>query len=90
MSKQFLSYEVHQQHLKLISTGEWTLESVSRIEKYLDEITYDKKIIWDVSGVEQFDSAGVLLFIKYFERFKKETEVEVVGYTENQNRCILC
>jgi phospholipid/cholesterol/gamma-HCH transport system permease protein len=84
MLKQFLSHEVHQQHLKLISRGEWTLESVRQIEKYLDEITYDKKIIWDVSRIEQFDSAGVLLFIKYFERFKKETEVEVIGYAEKQ------
>ena len=84
MSKQFLSYEVYQQHLKLISTGEWTLQSVRQIEKYLDEISYDKKIIWDVSRVEQFDSAGILLFIEYFERFKKETEVEVIGYTEEQ------
>ena len=84
MSKQFLSYDVHQQQLKLTSTGEWTLESVRQIEKHLGEISYDKKIIWDVSQIEQFDSAGVLLFIEYFERFKKETKVEVVGYTEKQ------
>ena len=84
MSKQFLSYEADQNHLKLISTGEWTLESVRQIEKYLDEITHNKKIIWDLSGIEQFDSAGVLLFIKYLERYKKETEVEVIGYTEKQ------
>ena len=84
MSKQFLSYEVHQDHLKLISTGEWTLQSVRQIEKQLTKVSYDKKIIWDVSGIEEFDSAGVLLFIEYFERFKKETEVEVIGYTEDQ------
>jgi len=84
MSKQFLSYEVDQDHLKLISTGEWTLQSVRQVEKYLRDISYDKKIIWDLSGIEKFDSAGVLLFIEYFERFKKETEVEVIGYTEEQ------
>jgi phospholipid/cholesterol/gamma-HCH transport system permease protein len=84
MKKQFLTYEVDQHHLKLISTGEWTLNSVFEIENKLLNIPYDKKIVWDVSGISEFDSAGVLLFIEYFKRFQKETEIEVVGYTENQ------
>ncbi|WP_415407991.1 ABC transporter permease [Sulfurovum sp. CS9] len=84
MKQPFLTYEVNQHHLKLISTGEWTLQSVRQIEKQLAKVPYDKQIIWDVSGIEQFDSAGVLLFIEYFERFKKETEVEVIGYTEEE------
>lgn len=82
--KQFLTYEVDQHHLKLTSIGEWTLNSVLQIENILRIIPCDRKIIWDVSGVSEFDSAGVLLFIEYFERFQKETEVEVVGYTDNQ------
>ncbi len=84
MKKQFLTYEADQHHLKLISTGEWTLNSVFEIENKLLNIPHDKKIVWDVSGISEFDSAGVLLFIEYFKRFQKETEIEVVGYTENQ------
>ena len=84
MKKQFLIYEADQNHLKLISTGEWTLNNVLQIEKKLLETPCDRKIIWDVSAVSEFDSAGVLLFIEYFERFQKETDVEVVGYTDNQ------
>ena len=84
MKQQYLTHEATQEHLKLISTGEWTLESVRQIEKYLHGISHDKKIIWDFSGLEEFDSAGILLFIEYFERFKKETEVEVIGYTDKQ------
>ena len=84
MNKQFLSLEAHSDQFKLISQGEWTLQNVRRIEKNLHEISCDKKIIWDLSGIKQFDSAGVLLFIEYFERFKKETGVEVIGYTEDQ------
>ncbi|HSR73796.1 MAG TPA: ABC transporter permease [Sulfurovum sp.] len=60
------------------------LNTVLQIEKELLEIPYDKKIIWDVSGVSNFDSAGVLLFIEYLERFQKEVETEVVGYTSSQ------
>ncbi len=84
MKEQFLIYEANQDHLKLISTGEWMLNSVLDIEKKLLETPYDKKIIWDVSGISDFDSAGVLLFIEYLERFQHKTEIEVVGYTKNQ------
>ncbi|MDM5264526.1 ABC transporter permease [Sulfurovum sp. XTW-4] len=84
MMKQFLTYEEDQDHLRLISTGEWMLGTVLHIEKELLQIPYDKRIVWDVSGISDFDSAGVLLFIDYYERFQKETEVEIVGYTENQ------
>lgn len=82
--KQFLTYEADQHHIKLISTGEWILGTVLQIEKELLKTPYDKKIVWDVSGISDFDSAGVLLFIEYYERFQKETDVEIVGYTENQ------
>ncbi|MCW8821632.1 MAG: ABC transporter permease [Sulfurovum sp.] len=58
--------------------------SVNDIEQSLRNIPYEKKILWDLSGISSFDSSGVLLFIEYFERLSKETEVEVVGYTENQ------
>jgi len=84
MKKQFLTYEVNQDYLKLISQGEWTLASIRQIEKKLRQVPCDKKIIWDVSSVEDFDSAGVLLFIEYYERFKQEVSLEVVGYTAKQ------
>jgi phospholipid/cholesterol/gamma-HCH transport system permease protein len=84
MKKQFLTYEEDQHHLKLISAGEWILNTVRQIETELFKIPCDKKIIWDVSGINDFDSAGVLLFIEHLERFQKETEIEVVGYTDNQ------
>jgi len=86
MSKQFLSYENHQDHLKLISTGEWTLTSIRQVEKLLDKVPYDKKIIWDLSDVSDFDSAGILLFIEYLERYEKKTTVEVVGHTTSQKK----
>ncbi len=84
MKKVFLTYEDHQNYLKLISKGEWNLESVHQIEKKLRNVPCNKKIVWDVSGVREFDSAGVLLFIEYYKRFQKEVEIEVVGYTKKQ------
>ncbi len=84
MTKQFLSYEIDRDHLKLVARGEWTLQSVRQIEKLLAKVPYDAKIIWDLSAVSDFDSAGVLLFIEYLERYKKNTTVEVLGYSLKQ------
>jgi phospholipid/cholesterol/gamma-HCH transport system permease protein len=84
MKNQFLTYESDQHHIKLISMGVWMLNSVRQIEIELLKIPCDKKIVWDVSGISDFDSAGVLLFIEHLERFQKETDIEVVGYTDNQ------
>jgi len=84
MNKQYLTHEVTPHHLKLISTGDWTLKTVPMIEKILYKIPRDKKIIWDFSGVSDFDSAGILLFIEYYNQFQKDTKVEVLGYTANQ------
>jgi phospholipid/cholesterol/gamma-HCH transport system permease protein len=73
MKREFLTYENDQQHLKLSSIGEWMLNNVLQIEQELSNIPSDKKIIWDLSGISDFDSAGVLLFIEYLERFEMET-----------------
>ncbi len=84
MNHPYLVYEQHPDHIKLIARGKWMLDTVFEIEKKLRKTPCDKKIIWDLSALNDFDSAGVLLFIEYLERFEKETTVEVQGYTANQ------
>lgn len=84
MKKVFVTYEDHQNYLKLISKGEWNVGSVRQIARKLRKIPCNKKIIWDLTEVNEFDSAGVLLFIEYYERFQKEGVIEVVGYTQKQ------
>lgn len=84
MNKEFILYKENPQHITLISRGEWRLQSISQIEEILRQVPSDQKIIWDLSGVTQFDSAGILLFIEYYERFIQKTAVEVTGYTANQ------
>jgi len=84
MNREYVSFREDQDQIWLVSTGEWTLSSVQKIEKALQYVPMTKKIVWDLSGVNTFDSAGVLLFIEYFERFKKHTDVELRGYTKSQ------
>jgi len=86
MNEFFLSLKKESDYNTLFSYGKWTLDNIKEIEKSLHTITYDKKIIWDVSEVKSVDSAGILLFIEYFERFKKEGEVEVVGYSSRDRK----
>ena len=84
MNKEYITYEKNQKHIKLISNGEWTLKSLPKIRKELKQISPDKQIIWDLSEIEDFDSAGILLFMEFYELFSIKNSVEVRGYTQNQ------
>lgn len=84
MINEYLSLEKNRNRLTLKAKGAWTLSSVPEIERFLQQVGYDLPIIWDVSAVSEFDSAGVLVFTEYFKAFSEHTPVEVVGYTENQ------
>ncbi len=84
MDEAFIRYEKDQQQIRLISKGEWTLGQVSRIRKKLEKLSIDREVVWDLSAVSAFDSAGVLLFIEFYEKFKKTQSVEISGYTPAQ------
>ncbi|AKF25993.1 ABC transporter permease [Sulfurovum lithotrophicum] len=70
--------------MRIASKGEWTLATVPEIEKELSDISVGKSVVWDLSGVEEFDSAGVLLFMEYYDKLKQTNAVELVGYSESQ------
>ena len=84
-----MDYDDQQQYMILRSRGNWTLKTVSDIERSLTKVPCKKKIIWDLSEVSDFDSAGILLFIQFYEKFKKHGEVEVEGYTDDQKEMYL-
>lgn len=84
MKQEYIRYEVSPEQIKIFSKGEWTLKSTPHIEKMLAELPHRKKVVWDFSGVSDFDSAGIFLFIEYYTQFRKNGQVEVVGYTQDQ------
>jgi len=84
MKNQFLYYAVDAHTVKLFASGVWTLGNLRKLESALKTVPPAKKIVWDLSGVEDFDSAGVLLFIKYLEQFRSKGTVEVIGYSSEQ------
>ena len=84
MNTEFITYENNQQHITLVSKGDWTLKSLPKIRKQLNKLSFDKKVIWDFSQIDDFDSAGILLFMEYYELFLEKSSVELTGYTKNQ------
>jgi phospholipid/cholesterol/gamma-HCH transport system permease protein len=89
MNSSYLKLNEYKDHIIISSMGEWTLYNISTIERTLQKI-YDKsipkEIIWDFSKVDEFDSSGVLLMISFYKKFQKDHTVELVGYTEAQER----
>ncbi len=86
MKQEYIVQKDRDECLELIAQGEWTYKTVPHIEKELQKIPLNKTICWDVSAVDKFDTAGVLLFIKYYEYFSSKTTVIVRGYTSKQKK----
>jgi len=84
MKQQFIQWEQDHDKLRLYARGDWTLHTVPQIEKALSELPHAKQIVWDLSGIEDFDSSGVLLFIATLDRLKQWGEVKVSGYSDAQ------
>jgi phospholipid/cholesterol/gamma-HCH transport system permease protein len=84
MNGKLISWQEDRDQLVLRAEGEWTLHTVPQIEPLLQKVPHTKKIVWDLSGVTDFDSSGVLLFIEYLKRFKERGGVEVTGYSPEQ------
>ncbi len=86
MNQPYVRVEEFDDHIIIHSMGEWTLYHEPEIDKMLQNISLDRKIIWDFSEVENFDTSGVLLFMVYYGKFKARCEVKVIGYSTEQER----
>jgi phospholipid/cholesterol/gamma-HCH transport system permease protein len=85
MKQEFIQWEKDREQLRIVLKGVWTLHTIPLIEKRLRKLPAARKLIWDLSGITDFDSAGVLLFIEYFDRFSERgVKMDIVGYTHNQ------
>jgi phospholipid/cholesterol/gamma-HCH transport system permease protein len=84
MKREFLTWQKDRDQLVLKAQGEWTLQTVPQIEEALRHLPSAKKLVWDLSGITDFDSSGVLLFIEYLKRFEKRMQVEVLNYSPSQ------
>jgi len=84
MKREFLSYIEFDDYIELRASNEWTLSSITQIEKELKKIKPTKSLLWDLSDISEFDSAGVLIFMEYLDKFRLSFSVEVKGYNTRQ------
>jgi len=86
MKREYLRIEKLPGKTVIHSLGEWTVYTEPDIHKALQRIVPDEEILWDFSEITAFDSAGVLLFMTYYEQFSARHQVVVTGYSEAQER----
>jgi phospholipid/cholesterol/gamma-HCH transport system permease protein len=65
-------------------SGMWTLPYVPTLSKKINTTFKDKKIIFDVSKVEDFDTLGILLLIETIKKLESQKcSVKKTGESEN-------
>jgi phospholipid/cholesterol/gamma-HCH transport system permease protein len=81
-----IKIKYYSEHTTIYAFGDWTLKNIANIDKSLKNFSCHHRLIWDFSAVSSFDSSGILLFINYYEIFRVDCKVEVIGYTKDQKR----
>lgn len=84
ISKPKLQTVINAEGIKtLISSGIWTCDALTEVEVMLNEFcsaNQNTSIQWDVSNVERVDSAGVMLFIHYYDLLlAQHCNITVIG-----------
>ena len=74
--------------------GEWTLKNIVDATSALKIVsqTLEKKsnVTWDISSVEEFDTAGVILLLQYVKTFKeKMCNVNIIGASNEQEKMLM-
>jgi len=63
--------------------GAWTLENVTKLSKQIDTTYRDKKAIFDLTSLEDFDTHGVLLIIESIKKLQLQNcEVKKIGESD--------
>jgi phospholipid/cholesterol/gamma-HCH transport system permease protein len=79
--RSYLRIETVAEGYRISATGEWTTETVGDIEKALAPFRPDRHVILDISGIETFDGAGVLLWKDLQDRYA-DVGVTITGWDE--------
>ena len=86
MNMTYITIEYYSHHTTIYASGDWTIHNISEIDRGLRKFSCHKQLIWDVSAVSSFDSSGILLFMSYYDKLKSHCKMELVGYSDEQER----
>jgi len=85
----YLSLTQSPDQIEITSINHWNIYNLKAIEKELQtffKTLQHKSIVWNVGLVESFDSAGVILFRKYYLLLIQTHNVKIIGYSDKQKR----
>jgi len=85
----YLSITQSPEQIHIASINHWNIYHLKGIKKELQELVKtlpSLPIVWDVGSVESFDSAGVILFRKYFLSLEESHDIEIINYSDKQKR----
>jgi phospholipid/cholesterol/gamma-HCH transport system permease protein len=74
-----------ERQLTIRSSGDWVIEGLrdvdGKLEQFVRKISKTRKtsIQWDVSAVGRVDSAGMMLFIRYYDLLALNCTIEIIG-----------
>ncbi len=69
--------------MTITSRGDWVIEGLRDVDRKLEQLVHKTRKVpvqWDVSGVERVDSAGMMLFIRYYDLLVlNNCTLEIIG-----------
>lgn len=88
-----IEVEINNNYYLLKCSEDWNLKNLSHVisqfKNALITVNDKSKVTLDISSVNKFDSAGIILLLKYAEIFKKITrDVEIIGANNKQKRML--
>ena len=76
--------------IKLKSSGDWTINTLRDVARILERYSMENRndsILWDVSDVGRVDSAGMMLFIHYYDLLRSNSSaIKVIGIKSDHER----
>ena len=85
MKREFIAWTKNRDRLEVALHGEWTLRSAGELETLIQQLPKAENVVVDVSGITDFDSAGILLLSEYVEQVRSRgVHIEVINYTDAQ------
>ncbi len=86
MKTKHIVWRKENEYLHIRATGTWILSDIDEIEREIASLPRAERIRWDVSQTEALDSAGILCFAHLLEAQQSYAQVEVTGYTPQQEK----
>lgn len=72
---------------RIICSGRWTLPSIGRVARVLEQVRPGERVIWDITDVSEADSAGIALWQLYYRAYEQQgIPSTLVGADEKQTK----